>query len=319
MIDGRCRIAVGVVMLTAAIGQILAEESAGVVAGGRERKAGGDPLRSWTPCRENPVLTSGAAGSWDENIRERMWVLREGDTYHGWYAGWRGPYDKSRPKLAKLGHATSKDGLHWTKHPGNPIFADRWVEDICVVKDGDTYFMYAEDESENKTVLHLLTSKDRVRWTQRGNVLEKLDGSKWEGGWVGTPLVWKEGPKWFLLYEGGPPGDVALATSKDGVHWTRSERNPVLTEGKGWEDQVTAPDSIVKVGDVYHLFYHACGKRWQSGLATSRDLLTWTRYEGNPIAPHPSPVVVDAGDRYLLYTSSSTGTSGGIYVFVSPK
>jgi len=274
---------------------------------------------TWTPCPIKPVLPSGPPGSWDENTRERMWVIHQDGRYDAWYAGWKGPYDKTRPKLAQLGYATSKDGVHWSKHPGNPIFTDRWTEDMCVVKDGDTYYMYAEDESFDRTVIHLLVSKDKVHWTPLGNVLESEPANAWEKGWVGTPLVWKEGARWHMLYEGGPPGDIALATSKDGRHWTRNPRNPVLTEGTGWEDRAVAPDSLIKLNGQYYLFYHACGGRWQSGLATSQDLIHWNRHPGNPIVPEPSPVLVDAPDRYLLYVHDTKAEPLGVYLYVSPK
>ena len=29
-----------------------------------------------------------------------------------------------------------------------------------------------------------------------------------------TPTIWKEGEWWLMLYEGGPPGDIALARSR---------------------------------------------------------------------------------------------------------
>jgi hypothetical protein len=263
-----------------------------------------DMLMKWTACPENPVLRSGAQGAWDENIRERMWVIFEDGKFHAWYGGWKGPYCQMQHKLVQLGYATSTDGVHWKRHRDNPIFADRWVEDMCVVRSGDTYFMYAEDESYKKTVIHLLTSPDKIHWTPQGNVLEKVPGSNWEANWVGTPLVWKEGTQWYMLYEGGGPGDIALALSSDGRNWSRDRNNPVLPNAPGpaWDDQVTAGDSVIKLGNVYYLFYHAIGTVWQTGIATSSDLVHWTRFEGNPISKEHSAVVVDVGDKYFLYT-----------------
>ncbi len=289
------------------------------LAGNTAAEAPNKSLVGWTPAAVKPVLPSGPPGSWDENTRERMWVIYEDGQFHGWYAGWSGPYKQDVPKLVKLGYATSDDGMHWKKYPGNPVFTARWAEDMSVVKDGDTYCMYAEDESLGRTVIHLLTSKDKIHWTPYGNVLEKEPNHSWEKDWVGTPLAWKEGPHWYMLYEGGPPGDIALATSSDGRHWTRSPQNPVMRKGKGWEDKVVAADSVIKVNGLYHMYYHACGNRWQSGLATSRDLIHWTRYQGNPIAPEPSPVIVDTPDRYLLYVHNNAAKFAATYLYVCPK
>jgi sucrose-6-phosphate hydrolase SacC (GH32 family) len=84
----------------------------------------------------------------------------------------------------------------------------------------------------------------------------------------------------------------------------------------GWENTATAPDSIIRVNGRYHLFYHAIGMSWQSGMAVSEDLVHWTRYKGNPLFPNPSPVIVDAGNRYLLYTHKEPT---GVLLYISPK
>ena len=60
--------------------------------------------------------------------------------FHLWYTG----YDRDRPDTMSLGHATSRDGTHWTRDPHNPIFIDSWVEDMCVAKQDGTYQMFAE-------------------------------------------------------------------------------------------------------------------------------------------------------------------------------
>ena len=268
-----------------------------------------DMLVQWTASLENPVLSVGPAGAWDEHIRERMWVIVEDGQFHAWYCGWNGPYDEKRPTLVHLGYATSQDGVHWNKYEGNPIFTKRWVEDICVVKSGDTYYMFCEDESFKRTVIHLLTSKDKVHWKAEGNVLERVPGSDWEADWV-------------MLYEGGTPGDVALATSQDGRNWKRSKHNPVFSNsvGRAWDNQITAADSIVKRGTTYHLFYHALGtgSPWQTGLAVSTDLVHWTRNKGNPICQEHAAVVVDVGKEYFMYTWNDR-PKGVINLYVSPK
>lgn len=275
---------------------------------------------NWKPCQNNPVLSHGAPGTWDENIRERMRVIYEDGKFHGWYGGWKGKYDKDQPNQVHMGYATSDDGIHWTKYSDAPVYSGRWTEDLSIVKSGDTYYMYAEDESLGRTVVHLITSTDKINWTEQGTVLERLEGSDWEGDWVGTPLVWKEHKLWYMLYEGGNPGDIGLATSTDGIHWKRSQKRPVLPEGRGWEDEATAPDSILKKNGIYYLFYHAQGKKWQTGLATSKDLVNWTRFSGNPILPNTSPVIVETPDRYFMYTTDDTDDPRGmIYAYTSMK
>ncbi len=90
----------------------------------------------WTPISDNPVFAGTGRDTWDRKIRERGYILVDDDgTYHLWYTG----YAADRPPTMSLGHATSRDGLHWERDPGNPIFSGSWVEDMCVVHRDGTY------------------------------------------------------------------------------------------------------------------------------------------------------------------------------------
>lgn len=69
----------------------------------------------------NPVLQGGSKGEWDEAGIERPVVLHLGrEDWRLWYS--------CAGKGRSIGLATSKDGVHWEKHPGNPVFepAEDW-------------------------------------------------------------------------------------------------------------------------------------------------------------------------------------------------
>ena len=141
-------------------------------------------------------------------MRERGWILREGTTYHLWFTG----YDGTRDGLKMLGYATSPDGIHWTRYPHNPIYRDHWVEDMMVVKHGDTYYMFAEGLDDHA---QLLTSPDKIHWTWRGFLdIRTADGKPISKGPYGTPTAWFENGRWHLFYERGDRA-VWLAESKD--------------------------------------------------------------------------------------------------------
>ena len=113
------------------------------------------------PYENNPVLTGSGTDTWDSLIRERGYILKEEGIYHMWYCGYReGP-----EKEIHLGYATSVDGLEWKKYEDNPIYDSDWVEDVCVVKFDTTYYMFAEGRGD---IAHLLTSTDRIHWTEHG-------------------------------------------------------------------------------------------------------------------------------------------------------
>jgi hypothetical protein len=257
---------------------------------------------SWVPEPANPVFQGAGGDAWDRNIRERGWIMFEDGTYHLWYTG----YNLDRSPTHFLGHATSTDGIHWTRDPANPLFKDSWVEDMCVVRDGDTYSMFAEGKGD---IAHLLTSNDRVHWTERGPLdIRKTDGSAISAGPRGTPAVLVEKGVWYLFYERGDQG-VWLASSKDRKVWTNVRDEPVLKMGpEPYDRTAVAVNQVVKRDGVYYAFYHANAERpwkdWTTCVARSRDLIQWEKYRGNPIIAQncSSAILVDGPRGSHLYT-----------------
>jgi predicted GH43/DUF377 family glycosyl hydrolase len=68
---------------------------------------------NWTKFG-NPVMESGNSGSWDDAGVFPTTVRFEGTAFRMWYTGFDG-------STFRFGYATSADGIHWTKHAGNPI------------------------------------------------------------------------------------------------------------------------------------------------------------------------------------------------------
>jgi sucrose-6-phosphate hydrolase SacC (GH32 family) len=184
-----------------------------------------------------------------------------------------------------LGHATSPDGIHWTRDPANPVFADSWVEDMCVVRLGGTYFMVAEGKND---IAHLLESADGRKWTDHGSLdIRKRDGKPIDPGPYGTPTAWFENGTWYLFYERGDQG-IWLARSDDLKVWTNMQDEPVIAMGpEPYDKTAVALNQIVKRDGVYYAFYHANANRpwkdWTTCVARSSDLVHWEKYPGNPV------------------------------------
>ena len=269
-------------------------------------------LVDFVPAQNNPLFQARAEGHWDAKIRERGWILKEDDVYHMWYTGYaNAAFENTR----QLGYATSTDGLSWTRYPGNPIFDELWVEDMCVVKHDGTYYMFAEDESrdQNNVCLHrphLLTSTDRIHWKAEGELdMRRATGNPLKIGLYGTPTVWIEGQTWYLLYELMDTG-IWLATSPDGKVWTNVQDDPVMSPGPGFYDKkFVAVNQLIKYKNRYYIYYHGLGdtdKNWTTNVATSTDLIDWKKYPQNPILPvesnKSSGILVHDGEQYRLYT-----------------
>jgi hypothetical protein len=262
-----------------------------------------DELLNWSPHPANPIFAGTAGDTWDRKIRERGFILREGDRWHLWYTG----YGQEEPGHHLLGYATSDDGIRWKRHPGNPVYDASWVEDMCVVKRGDTYWMFAEGLHD---VAHMLTSKDGLQWKEQGPLdIRQTDGSPLTPGPYGTPTVWIEDDTWYLFYERADRG-IWLANSSDGRRWTNVQDQPVIAMGpEPYDRHAVALNQVIRYQGRYYGVYHANGDPqwkgpWTTCLAVSDDLVHWTKYAGNPVirSNDSSGIFVDDGRQLRLYT-----------------
>ena len=263
-------------------------------------------LTHWVPAAQNPVFTgAGGEDAWDQKIRERGWIAVENGTWHLWYTG----YNPSKSPDKFLGHATSPDGLTWTRDPANPVLKTSFVEDMCIVHQGSEYSMFAEGKND---VAHMLTSTDGRTWEERGPLDVRLkNGTPIPPGPYGTPAVWFEAGTWYLFYERADQG-VWLATSPDRKVWTNIQDEPVLAMTPGTYDQTAvAMNQVVKRNGWYYAFYHANREKpwnWTTCLARSQDLIHWEKFAGNPLVQNnqSSGILVDPdGDGPIpprLYT-----------------
>jgi beta-1,2-mannobiose phosphorylase / 1,2-beta-oligomannan phosphorylase len=257
----------------------------------------------------NPLFEAAGEGNWDAQIRERGWILFDPEAPEGqpawrmWYTG----YDGTREGLKQLGLATSRDGIHWERHPENPLSGPHWVEDMIVVPHEGTLYMFAEGREDQA---HLLTSRDGIAWDRVGPLdIRRTDGEPIEPGPYGTPTAWHEEGTWYLLYERRDEG-IWLATSSDLAIWRHVQDEPVMVPGPDqFEQDLIALNQVIKYQGHYYAYYHgsqAGSRLWAPAIAVSKDLRTWEKYSANPLIPREenksSGIVVHDGQQFRFYT-----------------
>jgi predicted GH43/DUF377 family glycosyl hydrolase len=85
---------------------------------------------------------------------------------------------------------------------------------------------------------------------------------------------------------------IGMAVSRDLVNWTRLGDAPVVDNAPG-QAAISGDPQLVKIGDVWVMFYF--GFRWLKGtsafdtFACSRDLVHWTKWQGEPLVKPSEP------------------------------
>jgi len=149
-------------------------------------------------------------------------------------------------------HAVSPDGLYFEKDPTNPVFrpSSDWCSgraidaDVCIFRD-KLFLYFATRDSEMKIQkLGVACAPADSGWHREDftqcvadTILEPtLD---WEGECIEAPAAMVYDNKVYMFYAGAYncwPQQIGIATSEDGVHFTRMFEKPLLGPGseKAW-------------------------------------------------------------------------------------
>ncbi|MDR0714527.1 MAG: hypothetical protein LBF89_09775 [Bacteroidales bacterium] len=149
------------------------------------------------------------------------WDEEEG-VFKMWYSGG----EQYEPNA--IGYATSKDGLHWEKHAGNPVFvadsAGKWeqhkVTGAQIIKRENDYLMfYIGFHDEDFAQIGMAKSPDGVgNWTRyKGNPIIFPEPGAWDANACYKPFAIREKDRWLLWYNGrnGALEQIGLAVFND--------------------------------------------------------------------------------------------------------
>jgi|TARA_B100000315_G_C14584387_1_gene592143 predicted GH43/DUF377 family glycosyl hydrolase len=156
----------------------------------------------------------------------------------------------------------------------------------------------------------------------------KIPFLSWDGLWVYHPNITIKDGKYYMLYTGRGGlrlrHQIGLAMSDDLLTWKKYRQNPVFKIGSTgeWDDEFVAHGYVFAEGNKYYMYYSGCpSKIWREeiGLAVSDNLITWQRYEHNPIIQvgkagtwegnHVSRCyVLKIDDKYHIYYAGHDGS-----------
>jgi predicted GH43/DUF377 family glycosyl hydrolase len=254
----------------------------------------------------NPLITPSVSG-FDENYLADPDVIYVNGRFYMLYVG------VDRNGIGKIGLAESCDGVNFIKYKGNPILTpiQKWKSNTSLLTPTACY-------SEGKFhVLYEALKKDRFYGHRRvcyafGNSLHHLERCKGN-------LVLKQNSLGFSrramrIFSANRLFQYFYSSSS----FFRSIYS-AIHNSVPWDAEVINHFKIIGNGEEYYLFYIGrSNSYWQRsacqlGLAKSKDLMTWKKYEGNPILSpstgweskhiyRASPVIV--GNKMYLYYSA---------------
>jgi predicted GH43/DUF377 family glycosyl hydrolase len=196
-----------------------------------------------------------------------------------------------------------------------------YVEHPNLLKVGAEYWLYFGGGSGAGTEsIGRATSTDGVNWTVLGTPVLNVTAGQWDSTAVVEPLVIVDPlGGGYLMYYGSRNGTfgsaaIGLATSPDGVTWTKYWGNPVLRGSApgGWDAYVTDVAAGVEYDNGNWTMWYM-GSQYSSppfrkafGVATSTDGRNWTKYASNPVMTPTSSY--DSADNGIGHTVRFNGT-----------
>ena len=223
-----------------------------------------------------------------------------------------------------------KGSSGWTRVGSSPVLATSpagWdsflIGSPSVAKFNAAYYLYYEGLNTT-TATHAIgiaTSNDGILWTKQTNpVLSSGGPGAWDMGEVRYPTVTSNGQSLVMIYQGWGVNGAALgmASSTDGIHWTKQQG--YVSVLKGLVGDAYVPASLLYINGQYLLYYSSDGS---IGLMTSTDAIHWSDkgfvFMGNGAVQISRASVVYDGSTYRMWytrtvdANDGTAASSGIY------
>lgn len=247
-----------------------------------------------------------------------------------------------------LNYAESNDGKSWTRYGANPVLAQHWGS--RVFKRDGTYYLYCSSKVFT-TNIQVYTSTDLISWTLQNASAITTSASGWDSvalGQFNVLTIDSNGVWWGyfwainLLNFSTIRYNAGLATSLDGINWTKGLNNPVnslnngvLGNGTSWTGSFAG--YFANINGQYYCWSQMTQSGYPgAGTALPTDILRWSA--SNPAGPwtplsniaysrtivsegqnsrlgqvaDPSLVEVN-GSTYIYYSATSDGTASNLY------
>jgi predicted GH43/DUF377 family glycosyl hydrolase len=256
----------------------------------------------FTPIDE-PIVRRGAAGDWDDRFTDPGAVLYHDGMFHMFRNGFRG-----WPASVQIGYLTSQDGITWTEAQEDPVlFTDdvpyagtaALASSVLVEEDGTWvlyFYTWAGAAADTTSSIGRATADDPLGpWTVDAEpVLSPGSEGAWDSRQVMQPKVLQTDDGYVMYYSAvgtdltGVTGQIGMATSPDGVTWTKyddpdttdtlyAESDPITLVDEG---RLVSRPNVMQTPDGWVMLFRSADastrRDHQVRAAASDDGITWT-------------------------------------------
>ena len=239
---------------------------------------------TWTKYNNNPIMIPDLGMGWDNAGISGPSVIYDEGIYKMWYTG-------VSNSIYQIGYATSTDGISWTKYISNPVLTPdlsiQWemtsVKQPSVFKTNGQYIMYYSGRgatgSNNKYQIGRAVSNNGTDWIKEtaNPILTPGSYPAWDDVYVMDPCVTFNGQEYMMWYVGvsGSISQIGYATSADGITWSKSNQNPVVSPDptNPWEEVLVTSPNVLQGFNEYVMYFAGKGlginNKYQIGRASS--------------------------------------------------
>ncbi len=265
------------------------------------------------PYEANPVLRPGPEGTWDAGALGSMSVLKVGDVFHMYYEAWGVRSEKKwsaeEYESLQIGHATSRDGVRWTKDLQNPVLpqgtGSEWDRtgtwDPFVIYEDGLYKMWYGGGGGNKPCdWAYAISKDGTHFKKKGEI-SRL------GGVEDCHVVYdRQSGNYYMYYwdrEFEPDG-LFRAASKNETDFDFENAENIKIKGEKYPGMYKF-SHVLRLDGKWYMFYgnftrpHCPDTTVR--LATSPDGLHWTARNKKLLYGHDAEILKVSENLYLMY------------------
>ncbi len=247
--------------------------------------ANNNPNR-WRRIGNSPILKS-KDNTWKSRWTANPDILELPDLFLMYYRGSDYYHDRIGVAIAEK---EGFNGINWNDYEKNPIidvgdsggYDSHCVLDPAVTIFNEYYYLYYSAIGNGQDRIGLAISTDGFKFN-KSEESPILTGRAPE-------IVVRNGI--FYLFFVKPKGQsyrIFLAMSQDGIHFQQYGNTPVLDLGgsNSWDSQTVTTPRIFEEDGIFYMIYagdeDSIDEPQYFGLAISKDLINWKRFQGNPI------------------------------------